>query len=365
MRYLSIDFFRGGIIALMILVNTPGTWEFVYPPLRHAEWHGFTPTDLVFPSFMFIIGLSMWFSFAKYERKWSLELGRKILRRTVILFVIGLILNNFPMVWKNWDHWRIMGVLQRLALGYGLASVIVLTMTRRVSLMLAAVFLLGYWALLYYFGVPGEDPYALQTNAVLRLDRFLFTDAHLWYGEGLPFDPEGVLSTIPSIVTVLFGWYCGNLVEYRKGKEDLLARDLLAIGVAAVALGMFWDLFFPINKKLWTSSFVLFAGGLSTILFAFSIWLIEVRKWKSGVQWFLIFGSNALFAYVFSEALVLTMQAIKWDNGTWNLQSYIYQHVFVPIEGKMFSSMLFALSYVAICWLMNRWLYAKKIFIKI
>ena len=156
MRYSAVDFFRGLTIAFMIIVNTPGNWTHVYPPLRHAVWHGFTPTDLVFPSFMYIIGVSMWFAFAKFDRRWSPEAGRKILRRTILLFGVGLILNNFPFLWKNWDTWRIMGVPQRLALGYGIASVLVLNLGRR--------------ALIGTSCVTARDSMSLPTNSLSALE---------------------------------------------------------------------------------------------------------------------------------------------------------------------------------------------------
>lgn len=368
MRYLAVDFYRGLTVAFMIIVNTAGSWEYIYPPLRHADWHGCTPTDLVFPSFMFIIGVSMWFAFAKYNREWSPELGKKILRRTALLFLIGLILNNFPFLWENWDTWRIMGVPQRLALGYGIASVLVLNFDRRTLVGLSALFLLLYWALMYVFGVPGADPYALDSNAVLLLDRWLFTDAHLYHGERIAFDPEGVLSTLPSVVTVLLGWFCGTMLGERSEQKDRLVRELLIFGLVCGFAGLLWDLVFPINKKLWTSSYVLYVGGLSIILLAASIWLFDIKGWRRGTNFFLVFGSNALFAYVLSEALIMLWHAIRWtgaDGEPVSLQQWIYRTFFVPIEGMEFSSFLFALAYMLLCWAICLPLYRKKIFIKL
>lgn len=367
-RYLAVDFYRGLTVAFMILVNTPGTGEFVYPPLKHADWHGCTPTDLVFPSFMFIIGVSMWFAFGKFDRKWSAEAGLKILKRTALLFLIGLILNNFPRVWDDWDTWRIMGVPQRLALGYGIASVLVLNFERRTLLWISGVILLLYWVLLYFLGMPGADPYALDSNAVLRLDRFLFTDAHLWKGERIPFDPEGVLSTLPAVVTVLLGWFSGGMLQRRGGQKDALVRDLLLFGLAIGFAGLLWDLSFPINKKLWTSSYVLYAGCMSTILLAACVWFLDVRGWRNGAGFFLTFGANALFAYVLSEALVMLWADIRWVNEAGNamdVRSWIYNTVFSPLEGGAFSSFLFALAYTLLCWLFCRWLYVRNIYIKL
>jgi predicted acyltransferase len=374
-RSTAVDYFRGATVALMILVNTPGTWQYAYPPLRHADWHGCTLTDLVFPSFMFIIGVSMWFSFARYGRRLDGRAGpgeaplwQKILRRTILLFVIGLILNNFPFLWRNWDTWRIMGVPQRLALGYGLASLLVLTLSRRALLLVSAALLLGYWGLLWLFGEPGADPYALESNAVLRLDRWLFTDQHLWHGERIAFDPEGVLSTLPAVVTVVLGWLAGNVMTQRAEQKSVLVRDLLVYGLLCMVGGLAWDLLFPMNKKLWTSSYVLFAGGISIMALAVSIWLLDVRRWRSGTGFFTVFGANALFAYIFSEALVMLLFAIRWTGAggqAINAQQWIYRTVFEPLEGAEFSSLLFALSYVLVCWLVCYWLYLRRIFIKL
>ncbi len=364
-RYLSIDFYRGLTIALMIVVNTPGSWEYAYAPLKHAAWHGVTPTDLVFPSFMFIIGVSMWFSFGKYNRQWSPALGWKILRRVALLFLLGLLMNKYPIYWSDWGHWRIFGVLQRLALGYGIAAVLVLTLSRRALIGVSAVILLAYWAILYKYGLADlGGPYSLDGNAVLRLDRWLLGNNHLYHGEVIPFDPEGLLSTLPAVVTVVLGWLSGELMEKRTAQKDLLVRDLLVFGLLCGFIGLAWSEFFPINKKLWTSSYVLYAGGVSMVLLAASIWLIDVQKWRNGVGFFLAFGANPLFAYLLSEVLLITFQYIKWGDDM-NVQSWLYTKIFVPIEGKELSSFLFAIFFMLLCWLVCRWLYVRKIYIKI
>jgi predicted acyltransferase len=318
---------------------------------------------------MFIIGVSMWFSFAKYDRRWSAEIGWKILRRTVILFAIGVLLNKFPFYWKDWDSWRILGVPQRLALGYGLASVLALTLSRRALIWVSAGILLLYWAILWKFPIMEHaDPYGLYTNGVRVLDRFLFGDSHLYHGDGIAFDPEGLLSTLPAIVTVLLGWLSGELLTSRAQQKDLLVRDLLVFGLICGFAGLAWDLFFPINKKLWTSSYVLYAGGISMILLAASVWLIDVRGWRNGTGFFLAFGANALFAYVLSEAVIIGLSAIHWTTAsgdTVSVTQWIYDTVFRPIEGAEFSSFLFALCYMLFCWVIVRWLYVRKIYIKI
>jgi predicted acyltransferase len=367
-RYLSIDFYRGVTIAFMIIVNTPGTWAYVYPPLRHAIWHGCTFTDLVFPSFMFIIGVSMWFSFARYDRKWSADAGWKILRRTTILFTIGLILNNFPFLWENWDTWRIMGVPQRLALGYGIAGVLVLNFGRSWLIALSALFLLSYWAIMYGFALPGSDPWEAGGSAVRQLDVWLLGEAHLYretVAEGIriPFDPEGVLSTLPAVATVLLGWLSGEMMSQRVGQKSNLVRDLLTWGIILGFTGLAWDLVFPINKKLWTSSYVLYVGGLSMIFLAASIWVIDIKGWRKGTHFFLVFGANSLFAYVLSEALVIGLAAIPV--GESNVREWIYETLFQSLAPTEFGSFLFALGYMLLCWLVCRWLFVRKIWIKI
>ena len=370
-RYLSIDFFRGATIALMIVVNTPGTWSSVYPPLQHAVWHGCTPTDLVFPSFMFIIGVAMWFSFARFGRKWSKEAGKKILKRTVLLFLIGVLMYKLPFVWEGWDTCRIMGVPQRLALGYGLAGILVLNLNRNALIAVSSGILLLYWGLLNWFAVPGGDPYLAESSAVLRFDSWLLGAGHLYNGEvapgvNLPFDPEGVLSTLPSIVTVILGWLSGSMMTAATQKSSLV-RDLLAWGVMCGFAGLAWDLFFPINKKLWTSSYVLYAGGLSMVFLAASIWLIDLKKWQKGSKFFLVFGANSLFAYLLSEVLVIALFNISWGEGDakTNAQAWIYEAFFQPIDAGALGSFLFALCYMGLCWLVCWYLYARKIFIKL
>ncbi|MBL7827506.1 MAG: DUF1624 domain-containing protein [Saprospiraceae bacterium] len=371
-RYLSVDFYRGVTIAFMIIVNTAGSWEYVYAPLRHAEWHGCTPTDLVFPSFMFIIGVSMWFAFARYNHRWTAEAGKKILKRTVLLFVIGVLMYKIPFFWRDWDTARIMGVPQRLALGYGLAAVLVLNLNRKTLLWVSGGILLLYWGIMNWFAYPGGNPYLAEFSSVLRFDRFLLGEAHLYNGEvnggvRMPFDPEGVLSTLPSIVTVIMGWLCGEWMTRRKDNVELLLRDLLAVGLICGFAGLAWDSFFPINKKLWTSSYVLYAGGLSMIFLAASIYLIDVKKVRNGANFFFVFGANSLFAYLLSEVLVILWFSITWEAGgePTNVQEWIYNTVFKPIEGAEFSSFLFALSYMLLCWVICRWLYVRKIYIKL
>lgn len=368
MRYLSIDFYRGLTIALMLIVNTPGTWEFVYAPLRHADWHGCTPTDLVFPSFMFIIGVSMWFSFEKYGRALNAAILRKIARRTAVLFALGLLLAAFPFFGKSLENLRIMGVLQRLALGYGLAAVLALTLPARWLIGVALAILFGYWGILYWMGIPGADPYSLEFSAVRMMDLAILGPGHLWKGKGIAFDPEGLLSTLPAIVTVLLGWWSGRMMQKRQEQKMLAVRDLLMWGVVLAAAGLVWDLAFPINKSLWTSTFVLYTGGISMILLAVSVWALDIANGQRYIRFFLVFGANPLFAYVLAGLLTKIMLISKWTTAGGETESaygWIYSHVFKPIEGGAFGSLLFALSFLLVCWLVCLYLYRRKIYVKI
>lgn len=377
-RHLSIDIYRGVVVALMLLVNAPGTLAYVYAPMEHARWFGCTLADLVFPSFLFLVGLSMWFSFAKYDRSWSREVGWKILRRTALIFVIGFFLNKFPVYWEHLDHWRVMGVLQRIALSYGLASVLVLTLNRKALIAVSIGILVLYWVILNLFVEPGGNPYGVNTNAMLLLDRWIygieveaalevdhliFGDDYFWHGNGFHFDSEGLLGTLPSIVSVILGWMSGRILSRYSKRKDILLRNLLAFGVLCGFAGLAWGEFFPISKKLWTSSFVLYAGGFSVIFLALFVWLVDMCGWRRGTGFFLVFGANPLFAFVLSEALEQIAFSIRCGQG--DCYEWLYARLFQPIEGAELGSFLFALTFMLLCWLICRWFYVRKIFIKI
>ncbi len=367
-RYLSVDFFRGLTVAFMIIVNSPGTLEHIYEPLSHAKWHGCTLADIVFPSFMLLMGISMWFSFGKYDRRWSTEAGKKILRRTIQIFLIGLLLNKFPVFWVNPGHWHVMGVLQRLAIDFGIASVVVLTLNRRWLILISVGILLAYWGILNWFIEPGGDPYGIGTNAVLRFEKWLFHAHHLQNSSGqIPFNPESILNSMPGVVNILLGWFCGMMIARFPHDKITLIRNLLLMGVALGLVGLVWGEFMPINKKLWTSSYVLYSSGVSIILLAASIWLVDMFQWRKGIDFFLSFGSNPLLAYVLSEALVQIFNAIQWHSAEGNFDEYswIYIHFFKPFGNAEFSSLDFAIAFMLICWLVCRWLYVRKIFVRI
>lgn len=364
-RYVSVDVLRGMTIAAMILVNTPGSWSHIYPPLRHAAWHGCTPTDLVFPFFLFIVGASMWFSFSKFQGQVTGAVIGKVLKRTAIIFLIGLGLNAFPFI-RDYGDLRILGVLQRIALAYGATAFLCLYLKQRALAVVSVVLLLGYWAGLYFGG--GANPYGLETNLVRAVDLWVLGADHVWQGTGVPFDPEGLLSTIPSVVTTLAGYATGALVG-RGAHPAETTRKLVLYGVGALGLGWLWGFVFPINKALWTSSYVLYTAGWAWLFLALLVYMIDLKQVKAWTQPFVVFGSNPLFVYVLSILWVKIY--IHWihlsdgNGGTVTAYGWLFDRVFAPLAGNLNGSLLFAVVHVLGFWLAALVLYRKKIFIKI
>jgi predicted acyltransferase len=363
-RYLALDVFRGMTIATMITVNNPGSWSHIYEPLKHSAWHGCTPTDLVFPFFLFIVGVSMFFSFTKYDQKLDSKSLLKVLRRTALIFLIGLFLNSFPQWQTDYSRLRIMGVLQRIALAYGIGSVIVLAFNKKYLPYIALSILLIYWALLGFLG--GPDPYSLAGNLTPKVDAFLLGEAHLYKGFGIPFDPEGLLSTFPSIATVILGFMAGGLIS--RTERSKIPLYLIIYGVSGVAAGMLWGLLFPVNKPLWTSSYVIYTAGLACIIMAILIWIIDIKEYKKWTSFFVVFGMNPLFIFALAGvwARILT-RIIKINEGDTVVTGYnwLYQNIFQPLAGDINGSLLFALSHIAVFWFICYVLYKKKIFIKV
>jgi len=349
----------------MILVNMPGSWSHVYAPLRHAKWHGCTPTDLVFPFFLFIVGVAMTYSFRTYDHRLSSAAITKIARRVALIFLIGLFLNAFPFH-RALSELRILGVLQRIAIAYGIAALLYLTLSRTRLIVLSALLLIGYWLLLLAFG--RADPFALETNLVRAIDLKILGENHVWGGFGIPFDPEGLLSTLPAVVTVLLGTLTGRMIQAAPRLRSAVLRILLA-GIGAVVLGRLWDPVFPINKALWTSSYVLYTAGLAMLFLSVLLWLIDVRGYRRWAYPFVVFGMNPLFLYALSAVWVRTyIYLIKFetaDGTSMNAYKWLYQSIFVPIAGPLNGSLLFAISHVFLFWLILLLLYKKRIFIKI
>lgn len=364
-RYLALDVLRGLTVAMMILVNNPGSWAHIYAPLEHSKWHGCTPTDLVFPFFLFAVGVSMFFSFAKYGNELNKESLLKIGRRTLLIFAIGLFLNSFPQWATDYSKLRILGVLQRIALAYGIGAVIVLASPRKYLLYIGGAILLGYWALLYMLG--GSDPYSLQGNATISFDTAVLGVSHLYKGFGIPFDPEGLLSTIPAIVTVILGYLIGALVK--ETEKTLLLKRISMAGAAGIIAGLAWSVFFPINKPLWTSSYVLYAAGWACLVLALLIWIIDMKGYSKWTSFFLVFGMNPLFIFALSGLWAKTLGRLVHiagpDGSSMSGSGWLYAQVFQPLAGDINGSLLYALAHVVLFWLIGYVLYKKKIFIKV
>ena len=368
-RYLSLDVLRGLTIALMVLVNNPGSWSTIYTPFRHAPWHGFTVTDLVFPAFLFVVGNAMSFSMRKFEGKSDGSFLKKVILRALLIFGIGLFLSAFPfvsriegeIVIKDLSSMRIMGVLQRIAICYFFASLMLRYLKVTLSLVLSVIILLGYWSLMFAFG-DSADPYSLTGNAALKFDLFVFPSENLWHGHGIPFDPEGLLSTIPAIVNVIAGFVAGKFIQ-KSGNKLKTVVSLAIAGILLLVVGQFWDIFFPINKSIWTSSFVLYSTGWCLLVLSSLIFIIEILNLKKWTYFFEVFGKNPLFIYAFSGIIVMLMAVIA-VNGE-GLKKLIYDNFYLSWLDNYNASLLFALSFVLLMWLIGYWMDKKKIYIKV
>ena len=376
-RFLPLDVLRGMTICFMIIVNTPGGPA--YWPLDHAAWNGFTPTDLVFPTFLFCVGNAMSFTMRKYEEQGNGAVVAKILKRTLLIFLCGYLLYWFPFVHQTatggWalrpiSHTRILGVLQRIALCYGIASLMIHFLPRNAVWILSILFLLGYWFLAWYFGDPGgvspdsvTGPFTLHGNADLKLDRLVMGDNHLYRGEGFPFDPEGILSTIPAIVNVVAGYYAGLFVQKNVGQTKPIWK-MVGVGALLIILAWVWNPVFPINKKIWTSSFVLNTVGIDLILLGFLIYVIDFLKIKGWTGFFTTVGKNPLAVYMLSELLIEVLDLIKVGPDE-SLSEWIVVNIFQPIHPEKFGSLCFAICYMLVCWSFGKFLEARKIYIRL
>lgn len=356
-RYLALDAFRGITIALMILVNTPGTWSHVYAPLLHAEWHGLTPTDLVFPFFLFIIGSAMFFSFKKTNFAASPEQFRKILKRGFIMFFIGFMLNIIPFT-TNIEDWRIMGVLQRIGIAYAIAACLVLILNRTGIFIVSAVTLLSYWGLLLSIG---DGALTIDGNIIRQFDLAVLGANHMYTMRGVAFDPEGLLSTIPAVVSMLLGFELTRYLTSISDKKNSVIK-LTLIGGLAIGFGALWGLLLPINKSLWTSSYVIYTTGFACLLLAAFIWLIDIMKQVKLAEPLLVYGTNPLFVYVLSF-LVVTLY-LNINIGDMTMYAWLYQQLSHIFTAKL-ASFIFAFSHVVLFWFVSLKLYQRKIFIKI
>ena len=369
-RSLALDVFRGMTVCFMIIVNTPGNGHTTYSPLLHAQWHGFTPTDLVFPSFLFAVGNAMRFVMLKWANMNQSTVVWKILKRTALIFLLGYLMYWFPFFKFDKNHHmisfpiaetRILGVLQRIALAYGIAALMIYFLKPRVATLITCVILVLYWPVMIYFG-EATDPLSLTGNAGLRLDKWLMGDKHLYHGEGIPFDPEGWLSTLPAVGNVVGGYLVGRFIQQKGKTYEGLAKLLLA-GCALVCLAYFWDITFPINKKLWTSSFVLYTVGLDCVILSAIIFIVDFLNKRNWTYFFEVFGRNPLFIYLLSEILVTILYLVLVSPKV-NLHGWIYTNIFSH-AGAYLGSLLFAISYMLICWLVGLWLDKRKIYVRV
>lgn len=381
-RFYSLDVFRGATVALMILVNNPGSWGHIFPPLEHASWHGCTPTDLVFPFFLFAVGNAMAFVMPKLEAAGEKIFWQKVIKRTVLIFLIGLFLNWFPfikyndagnIVGKPFENLRIFGVLQRIALCYFFGSVMVHFLKVRGAFIASAFILLLYWFLCV--AANPTDPFSINGWFGTAIDKTLLGDKHMYHGEGIAFDPEGLMSTFAAIVQVVLGFLAGNYI-LQKGKTPEMLNGLFVAGCVLLFAGFCWDMVFPINKKIWTSSYTLYTTGLALIILSVMIYLIEFKNSKGAwSRFFDVFGKNALFIFALSGILPRLLGLIRITTG-YNTEGkalytnpfgWFYEHACKPIFPSLpnIGSLIYALCFIAMMWFFAWLLDKKKIYIKV
>lgn len=363
-RLVSLDIFRGITITFMIIVNTPGSWQYVYQPLRHSEWNGCTPTDMVFPFFLFIAGISTYFSLRKYGNEINSSSLLRIFRRMITIFAVGIFLAIFPYFGRDYTTLRVMGVLQRIALAYGLAAIICLSVSREYLPVLIAAMLLLYWGLLAFFG--GADPYSPESNLALKVDLAILGEKHLYKGFGIPFEPEGLLSTITSVCTVIIGYFIGGVIGKGSANYKIVLK-LILFGTAAAGLGYLWNFLFPINKPLWTSSYVLYTAGFAMGVLAVIYFVSDVLKFQSWGAFFMVFGTNALFSYFLAGiwTRILLLIRISTTGSKVSLYTWFYDKVCVPVAGNINGSLMFAIIQMLLIWSVVLILYRKKIMIRL
>lgn len=382
-RLLSLDILRGITIAGMILVNNPGSWGAIYAPLGHAPWNGLTPTDLVFPFFMFIMGISTCISLRKFNFEPSIPTFLKIVKRTIIIFLIGLGISWLSLSFRtfhamsaeelsfgerllravtNFEHLRILGVMQRLALTYGITSLIAIFIKHKYIPFIIVIALIGYFFLLLF----GNGFEFSENNIIAIIDQAILGKAHMYVDSGITLDPEGLTSTIPSVCHVLIGFYCGKMLMSIKDNQERV-MNLFIIGTIMTFAGFLLSYGCPINKKIWSPTYVLVTCGLASTLLALLVWIIDIKGYKRWSVFFESFGVNPLFVYVLGALLSILSGNIlfSYEGTSISIHGFLYSVVLQPLLGDYFGSFIYAVIFVSICWAIGNILYKKKIYIKI
>lgn len=364
-RLLALDVMRGITIAGMILVNNPGSWQHAYAPLKHAQWNGLTPTDLIFPFFMFIMGISTYISLKKYNFTFNTPTALKIIKRTIVIFLIGIALNWFALLCYThnplpFEQIRILGVMQRLALCYGASALIALLLRHKHIPYLIVILLVGYFIIL----ITGNGFAYDETNILSIVDRSILGNAHVYQNSHI--DPEGLLSTIPSIAHVLIGFCVGKLLMEVKDIHEKLERPFL-IGTILTFAGFLFSYGCPFNKKIWSPTFVLVTCGLGSSLLALLVWIIDIKGYKKWSRFFESFGVNPLFIYVMAGVIGVSICAtnVTYQGESTSIQQVVYQCALQPVFGNQGGSLAYAILFVLLNWSIGYILYKKKIYIKI
>ncbi|HEY0151296.1 MAG TPA: heparan-alpha-glucosaminide N-acetyltransferase domain-containing protein [Longimicrobium sp.] len=368
-RLQSLDVFRGITVAGMLLVNNPGTWSAIYPPLAHAEWHGWTPTDLIFPFFLFIVGVAMAFSLLPAAERGTArgELMKKSVVRGIKLFGLGLLLAAFPFYTLDLAHLRIPGVLQRIGVAFVAASALVLFLKPRAQAWATAVLLLGYWAAMRLIPVPGYGAGNLgkDGNFAAYVDRAIIGTDHMWKS-AKTWDPEGIFSTLPAIATVMLGVFAGRWLRSARPPAEKATGMFFAGNVALVA-GLIWHAAFPINKNLWTSSYVVFTAGMALNFLAMCYWTVDVRGYQRWARPFLVFGVNAIAAFFLSGIMARILGLVKLPASPEPvaLKTWIFDNAFASWLSPVNASLAFALCFVLFWIGVMEVLYRRRIFFKV
>jgi predicted acyltransferase len=375
-RLVSLDFFRGATVAAMILVNNPGSWSHIYGPLKHAAWHGWTPTDLIFPFFLFIVGVSIVLAFTKARSKGAedSDLLSKTLIRAAKIFGLGLALSAFPYLTfipdfglhQNLIDIRIPGVLQRIAICYAIGAILFLYTKPKTQMITLGSLLIGYWALMELIPVPGFGAGAINTadgNLAAYIDQQVFGN-HMWKEN---WDPEGLLSTFPAIGTTLIGIWTGRMLMSKQESEASRTLQFFVWGFILIIIGYAWSWLFPINKNIWTSSYTLFTGGQAMCIFGLSYWYIDVKEKQKFTEWGVAFGLNAITVFFLSGiiARVFNMIAFTYGGESYTLKGWIYDVVLSSVASPINASIMYAVIWIFLFYLLAMWMKKKNIIIKV